>query len=45
MVISHKTFGPTLKKGISLKKNKDHELNVQQEEKDGIANTYHSMPP
>jgi hypothetical protein len=45
MVISHKTFGPTLKKGISLKKNKDHELNVQQDEKDGIANAHHSMPP
>lgn len=45
MVIAYKTFGPTLKKGISLKKNNDHELNVQQDEEDGIANTHHSIPP
>lgn len=45
MIISHKTFGPTLKKGISLKKNKDHKLNAQQGEKNDFANAPDSMPP
>ena len=45
MIIAHKTFGPTLKKGISLKKNKDHELNVQQDEKTDFANAKQSIPP
>ena len=45
MVIGHKTFGPNLKKGISLKKQKSWSENVQQDEKGDFASAINSTPP
>lgn len=44
MVIGHKTFGPNLKKGISLKKKSWSEI-VQQDEKNDFASAINSTPP
>lgn len=45
MIVVYKTFGPSFKKGISLNKNQDHQINVQQEEQDGFTNENRSVPP
>ena len=45
MVIEHRTFGPSLQKGISLKKHQDRGGNVQQDEKGDFANTICASPP